>query len=299
MEKLNVFGYSGPRQFLLDTLAENQRKARDFSVRKWAKEMGLSHALLVMLLQGKRPLKVKHGAALAKGLSFTSQESLYFHALLQYDSAQDPEEKSLCSLWLSELNPGKDFKVKELESYLAISHWIYTALLAMTELREFSVDEENIAKRLGKKVTQNEVRAALERLMGLGLITRGSDGRVRSTFEKVTTKSDLKDAGVIKYHQSACDLAKEAIAALEPEKREFQSFSLCIDTEKMPLAKEMMRKFRAQLAKAVGSECGNEVYQANFQFFQLTESQPIPGKDEGVDTEGVKKSIALKGVEKC
>lgn len=286
MEKLNVFSYSSPRQFLLDSLSSKQKESKDFSIRKWAKDMGLSsHALLVMLLQGKRPLRVKHGSFLSKGLSFTSQESLYFQALLQYDSASDPEEKKLCALWLSDISPGKDFKIKEMENFIAISHWLYTTLLAMTELKEFDYSEENIFKSLGKKVTQVEIRAAIERLFGLGLLTKTTDGKIKSTFERVTTKPDLKDAGVIKYHESSSELAKNLISKLPPEKKEFQAFSLCIDSSKIPLAKEMIRKFRAQLAKAVGSEHGDEVFQTNIQFFQLTERQANTAQDEGVDTE--------------
>jgi uncharacterized protein (TIGR02147 family) len=238
-----------------------------------------------MLLQGKRPLRVKHASFLNKGLHFTAQESLFFQALLQYDSAQDPEEKSLCSLWLSELNPGKDFKIREMDSYIAISHWIYTAILSMTELKDFKFTEEAIFKRLGKKISQPEIRAAVERLLSLGLLIK-SNGEIKSTFERVTTKPDLKDAGVIKYHESSSALAKEMVSKLPPEKKEYQAFSLSIDSSKIPLAKEMIRKFRAQLAKAIGSEHGDEVVQVNVQLFQLTECQASnEAKDEGVDTD--------------
>lgn len=278
---------------MLDYVSHKQKESRDFSVRKWAREMGLSsNALLVMLLQGKRPLRVKHATFLSKGLHFTAQESLYFQAMLQYDSALDPEEKKLCSLWLSELSPGKNFKIKEMDSYIAISHWIYTTLLAMTELREFTFTEEKIFKRLNKKATRTDIRAAVERLFSLGLLTRTPDGKIKSTFERVTTKPDLKDAGVIEYHEASSQLAKEMVSKLPPEKKEYQAFSLCIDSKKIPQAKEMLRKFRAQLVKAIGSEQGDEVVQINLQLFQLTESQASDkAKDEGVDTETNQKSF--------
>ena len=58
-----------------------------------------------------------------------------------------------------------------------------------------------------------------------------------------------------------------------------------------PLAKEMIRRFRSQFTSAVGAEGdGDEVYQMNMNFFQLTESPAIKMvEDEGVDTEETKK----------
>jgi uncharacterized protein (TIGR02147 family) len=298
MEALSVFSYSNPRQFLLDSLADRQKKSSGFSVRSWAKEMGLpSHTLLVMLLGGKRPLRVKHASFLAKGLKLSAHETLYLQALLQFDSSTAPEEKQLCELWLSELNPGRTFRVKEMDSFAAISHWLYTAILAMTDLKDFDFNEENIVGRLGGKAKAIEVRGALERLFNLGLLIKTSDGKTKCTYERVTTKNDIRDEGVKKYHQSTSELAKQAVAELPPELREFQSFSLTIDEDKLGLAKEMIRKFRVQLAEAVGSENGNSVYQTNIQFFQLTESPVAKAtEDEGVESGWNQTRIATQEV---
>src|SRR5690349_20163238 len=94
---VSVFDYTNPRQFLLDYFSKSQEKLPDASVRKWAKQMGLpSHSLLVMILQGKRPLKMRHCEFLNKGLEITPQEQLYFQALIQKESAKSLKEKDLC-----------------------------------------------------------------------------------------------------------------------------------------------------------------------------------------------------------
>lgn len=300
METLSVFNYNQPRQFLLDSFNARKRANPAFSVRSWAKEMGVSsHALLVMLLQGKRPLRIKHASFLTKGLSLSAQETLYFQALIQLDSATTPEEKELCCVWLADLNPGKNFRIKEFDEFVSLSHWLYTALLAMTDLKNFTGDEAEVVQLLRGRVAASEVRSALQRLLDMKLLEREKSGRLKCTYKRVTSKNDIIDAGVRKYHRLSSELAIQAVEELPPEKREFQSFSLAVDKKKIPLAKELIRKFRAQFAKAVGSESGNEICQMNIQFFQLTENHAIPdAKDEGVDTESVK-TFSLEGERQC
>ncbi len=79
MEAATVYNYQDPRLYLLDCLERKQKSDSNYSVRRWAKEMGLkSHSLLVMLLQGKRNLRVQHCEFLRKGLNLSKLEKAYF-----------------------------------------------------------------------------------------------------------------------------------------------------------------------------------------------------------------------------
>jgi uncharacterized protein (TIGR02147 family) len=249
--------------------------------------MGLkSHSLLLMLLQGKRPLRVKHASPLARGLELSSAERLYLQALIQFDSAQDLEEKQLCSLWLSDLHPTGLIRTRQLDEFEFISNWIHMAILSLTDSKDFDPAPEAIAKRLGHGVSSQEVRAAIERLKTLKLIEFDESGGFRPSQHQVTTADDVASLGVRKYHKQVMELAAEALETVPLTRREFQSFAISIPDAKVPLAKEMIRKFRSQFAKAMASEAGNDVFQFNVQFFQLTESPAgkIPIEDEGAAT---------------
>lgn len=272
-----------------------QAKEPGLSVRLLATRMGMkSHALLLMLLQGKRPLRVKHASALSKGLELSSQERLYFQALIQLDNATDFEEKQLCNLWLSELHPAQPTRVKELEDFELVSNWLHMAILALSETEGADLTAEGIAQRFPKKTTVAEVRSAIECLKNKGLIESIDAIRFKPTYQRVTTADDIRNEGARKYHRSVMKLAEQALEAVPLNRREFQSFSIGIAEEKVPLAKEMIRKFRAQFVKAMGAEPGNEVYQCNIQFFQLTES-PLRvdrTEDEGVASEWKQKTTS-------
>lgn len=270
MEMKSIYNYNDPRLYLLNSLEKKQEKNPGYSVRKWSKDMGLkSHSLLVMLLQGKRNLRVQHCEFLRKGLNLSKLEESYFQTLIQYQNAQSIEEKKLISTFLSDMNPGHDFKSKEVSEFIVISNWIYMAILAMTELKDFKGTEEEIFYLLGERVSKSEIRSAMIRLMDLELLTWKEGNKLCPTFNKITTRDDVKNDGAREYHRQVLDLAKEALVNDSVEDREFQSFAMAIPKDKIPLAKEMIRKFRAKLSKAVSNN-GDYVYQTSIQFFQLT-----------------------------
>jgi len=65
----SVYQYSNPQKYLLDLLSVWQNEDSSFSVRRWAKKMGLkSHTLLAMILRGQQPLRLKHTEFLFRGL---------------------------------------------------------------------------------------------------------------------------------------------------------------------------------------------------------------------------------------
>lgn len=277
MKTINVYDYQNPRQILLDALAEKQKNKPEFSVRRWAKEMGLStHSLLVMILQGKRPIRVQHTSFLGKGLGFNTNEQMYFQTLVQYENAKNIEEKNLISNFLSDLHPNGDFTCRELDEFEVIANWIHMTILAITQLKNFNGTEKEVYSLLGGKVTLNEIRAAMTRLINLDLLAWTDDGLLKPTCNYVTTKDDISNRGAREYHRQVMGLAKDALEEVPLTNREFQSFTMAVAEDKVPLAKKMIRQFRNKLHKTVSGE-GDNVYQTNIQFFQLT---GCPGKHQ-------------------
>jgi uncharacterized protein (TIGR02147 family) len=273
MNALSVFEYQNPRQFLLDSFARRQKADPSFSVRSLARAMGISHSLLILLLKNKRPLRSKHAPAISRGLRMPAAEQLYLQALIQFEAAATHEDRQVVAVWLADLHPGKSFRSLEFDRFQLVSHWVHMALLSMAELRDFDGTAEQATARLRGKVSLHEVRAAIERLLALGLLQKQADGRLRPTYDSVTSKNDAPDKGACAYHQSVSELARQAVVEQGAQAREFQAFSLATKRDKVPLAKELIRKFRLQFVNAVGvAGDGDDVYQMNIQFFQLTES---------------------------
>lgn len=291
-----IYEYQSARRFVLDAVAEKRKSGEPFSIRRWAKEMGLnSHAHLVMLLSGKRNLTLKHVPALAQGLRLSTPERLYFQAMIQFENAKAPEEKSLFELWLSDLRPRGSLKIREVEEYRLIADWIHMAILAMSGLKNAPLTLAKIHSKLGHRFSRHEILSAIERLLDLGILEE-KDGAYTTHFDRVTTRDDISNRGAREYHKQVARLAIEAVDAQDPLEREFQSLALSVPKGKIPLAKEMIRKFRTQFSQAMAQEKGDEVYQMNLQFFRLTESpsEMVPKEDESAGAEWGRKPMKTK-----
>lgn len=278
MAKIDIFKYKDPRLFLLDSYEKRKVTDPDFSVRKWAKEMGLAgHTLLAMILQGKRNLKIKHTDFFSQWLKLNSKQLRYFKLLIQFANAKTIEEKSHLLSLLSEVNPQGTIDRVDIEQFDVLSNWIHMAIMGMTKLKNFNGTVDEIFYLVKGKKSKFEIRLALERLLRLKLIAYNEDRKIYVTHNYVSTPDDVASKGARAYHRQVMDLAKDALEEIPLERREFQSFVMAIDKDKVDLAKQMIRDFRKELHLAVSGR-GDHIYQTNIQFFQLTE-------DSGLDQE--------------
>jgi len=209
MQGLSVFEYRSAKRFFLDFIEQEKREAPSFSIRKWAKDMGMpGHTLLILIVQGKRSLTLKQIPFLAKGLRLSTPERLYFQALVQLENTKTEEEKELIRSWLIDLNPGEPYQVKEVDEYLVISHWIHMAIIAFSHSQEGLLDISQLIKRFQKKITAIEIHAAFERLKELGLLFWDTNKeRYLPTFQRVTTRDDVLNKGSREYHKQSSRLA--------------------------------------------------------------------------------------------
>lgn len=269
--QISVFQYQSARTYLKDQVTLQKKTDPSFSVRRFARhsEVG-SHALLVMLLNGKRRMTLKQAPAFAKAFQMSSLEHMYFKMLIQLDNATSEEERDLCKLWLNDLNPSPEHKMVEVEHFHLISNWVHMAIITLAKIPGVQLTADSIHGLLGQKVSLPECRQALERLIELELLIQ-KDGQWIPAQTWVRTKDDVANRGAREYHKQVGQLGIQAIEGQSVDEREFQGFALTVPKDKIHLAKEMIRKFRHQLVTTLEAEPGEQVYQCNIQFFRLTE----------------------------
>ena len=279
-----VYQYQNTKQFVLDWLSDRQKSDPSYSLRKCAKEMGISHSLLVLLIGGKRPIKLKHAPALAQAMKLSSHERMYLQAMIEFNQAKSIEQKEMMAQYMASLNPGSNFIVKEIEEFKTISSWLHMALLEATRLKTFDGSDQFLIRYFSPQSPPNETRAAIERLKQIGLLITDQNNKLVACAKQITTKDDISSQAVRKYHKDVSILAQSAVDAQTVQEREFQSFALAIDPQDIPLAKEMIRKFRVQLSQALQKSTASQIYHVNLQFFRLTESHLEKSRqDEGVE----------------
>src|SRR5690242_880031 len=74
-DKENTQGAEGPCAFLRALLLERRRKNPAYSTRAFARDLGMSQALLSLILNGRRPLTMKQVARISILLNLSQEQS--------------------------------------------------------------------------------------------------------------------------------------------------------------------------------------------------------------------------------
>ena len=274
---LNLFQFESAIAYMKARFQYEKDLDPAFSLRKWAKETGFgSHALLFMILNGKRNLTLKHVLVIAQGMKFTSNERLFFQTLIQLDQAKNEEERQLYRLWLNDLVPGRDHHVAKLEHEQVMIDGIHAAIMVMTRIPGFDFTPESIAECFKSRYSLVQIQETLTRLIRLGyLVVR--NGRYQMSADSYSTLPDVPNPSIRKYHQQMARWGAEAIDQQEILDRDFQSLTIAIPRTSVPLAKELLQKFYNQFQTLMMKDQADEVYQLNLHFFRLTDA-PLSDK---------------------
>jgi len=179
-------------------------------------------------------------------------------------------EEILYDLFLNELSPtsNSNYKTKRFNDGDFFSHWIFTTMLALAELKNFKMTPDNIQASLRENVPLEIIQSAFDLLIEKGLMKLHENGTAELKYDFISTENDKKHESVKDYFIQVADLSKNALD-LPLEMREFQSFSLPLSKDKIPLAKEIIRKCRNNLT-SLCSHDSDVVYQMNMTLFPLS-----------------------------
>lgn len=227
-----------------------------YSLRQFAKRLGMPSGRLSELMTGKR--RVTKGLALkiVSGLDLDPETS---KAIVDAASANSSLSHEI------EKRPSRTI---EDETFVAISDWYHFAILSLAETSGFRSDPQWIAERLGVDVTL--IRNAIDRLLFIGLLTlEGST--LRPAQAQIKTRTDLKSLALRKSHRQSLDQAIQALDDIPLELRDITSITMAISLKKVPLAKMIIQDFRQSLSTLLETGPGrDEVYNLNVQLVPVT-----------------------------
>jgi uncharacterized protein (TIGR02147 family) len=258
------------QSFLQGKFFEAQTKNPSYSLRAFAKKIGIVPGAASELLRGHRQASRKMVARIAKKLMLDPQET---HELLKHFPETRKERKTQK---LEQDIVSKDYLKLTADQFHLISEWVHYAILSLIMTNNFRSNPEWMAKRLG--VTPTKVTACLERLERLGLIEKNAKGVFTRTIARIHTPDDVFNVSIQKAHIADMELAKQALQDIPLELRDFTSVSVPTAPELLPDAKKLIRKFREELAHLLSSKPSSEVYQMSVYLYPLT--KPLKGESK-------------------
>ncbi len=281
--QISVYQYANANQFLKDAWAFKKKKNPAFSLRSWAKQMGLKeHTPLHLMLNGKRTVAKKYLPVFVKSLNLNPKEGLFLENLIELGRSKNPFQKEFYLDRLNDLSPKHKIKVCELENFKYLSDPVHMLLRELVDTPGFSEDERWLQKKIRVQTNAPQIRDTLNRLIEMGLLFRDENGKLKKKDGHVSSTKDIENRAIKDYHEKSLDYAKKAIHGQSVEERELNSYLLNINRKNIPLAKQMIRDFIQRFIAKMESSAGSDVetYQLSNQFIALTREANSIKEDE-------------------
>jgi uncharacterized protein (TIGR02147 family) len=259
------------RQHLQEELLGRCRRNPQYSLRAYARALGVNAATLSHILRGTRPLTQKSVLKLGTSLGLSPAELAKFAPARQ--RARTPRPGGTAAP-RSEA-PALQFRQVALDSFAMIADWYHDAILELMRLPDFQSDAKWVSRKLGIRAA--EVHAAIERLARLGFIEIAPDGqwKCREGDDNSTNieSNDLTNGALRRLQAQILALSAKALEQLPRTKRDHTSMCMAMDGRDLAEAKERIRQFRFSLCSFLQRPVArpDQVFQLSVALFPLTQ----------------------------
>lgn len=234
-------------------VSEFKRRKADnsaYSLRAFARQIGLPPGRVSELLSGKRTLTAKSFAKIAERLGLSPRQQAALTGKTDH--------------------PAAAYKLLDDDIFDSIAEWQHFAFLNLMDTANFKSDIPWIAKRLG--ISTAETRDMIQRLHRLGLVAMTGKSLTKPE-SNLMTGNDVPSAALRRSHRQSLEQAVDALESVPIDERDITSMTMAIDPKKLPLAKELIRKFRFDLAALLETGKRTEVYNLNVQLIPVTKKE--------------------------
>jgi uncharacterized protein (TIGR02147 family) len=246
---------------LREKFAEIQRGNPRYSLRSFARKVGVHVGALTYIMNGKRNVSRDLAERIATRLLLDPQQRSellgLFPEKVKYRKAANANEA-----------PESRYLELTASQYKIAAEWEHFAVMSLVNCEDFKSDAEWIAKRIG--ITPTKARQVVERLLQLGLFEMNEVGELTRSDKSFRTPDDVADLSLKKHHDQSLDLAKESLFRDDVSIRDFTTVTMAIDPKKLSMAKERIRKFEDELSDLLESGHRTEVYRLSMQLFPLS-----------------------------
>jgi len=246
---------SNARELLQHEFQKRKGRNPNFSLRAFARWLGLSPAQLSQMMTGKRPVTLKSMKKIGARLGLSpSEKKTFLSAMLKTEGLLETEQ---------------DFKFLKMEEdqFRLISDWYHFAILALTRVKGAIPDPRWIARRLG--IGADEANQALLRMVRMGIIE--THPHFRQIGSPVEVVSETPSSAIRKYHKQSLNMAIEKVDLVPVHLRQLQSLSIPVNPRNLPAYRKLIDDFLAQASELAESQAGSEIYQLNVQLFPVTQ----------------------------
>ncbi len=255
------------QDFLLEEFRSRRSRNPHYSLRAFARDIGMPASKLSQNLRGLCGISVAKAEKIAAKLQMRDDERQLFLAMVESQHARSRVARQQASVALQKIREEKINEIS-LEKFAAVRDWYHMAILEMTDIKGFRSDVSWIADRLGLPVEL--VKEAVVRLRNLELLNVEQDPWVQ-THRDLELPSGVPSRTIREHHKQVLTKAIVALDEVPVERREYSSHTFAIDSSSLSEMKNQLREFQRRVAKLSQQGEKNSVFILSMQLFPIME----------------------------
>ncbi len=222
-----------------------------FSLRAFAKKIGLASGTLTVLLNQKKQWNIspKRAAEIVNklNLSQSAKNSLLVKMGLDPVIASRPMESA---------------------DYPILLDWTYQPILMFFSLPLEKRDPKRIAEAMG--LDEEKVNSVVRDALARGLLVKNSQGQIERPEELLATSDGPPSEIIREHHKINLKTATRSLCEQLPESRDFTSFTFTGDANKLKLLTEEIRNLYRKASLIMdGQSDNNKVFRLSVQLFAM------------------------------
>lgn len=245
------------------------KKNHKYSLRAFARDMGVPSSNLSNLLKNRRGLSLETAEKITTKLRFDDRTAQLFLSLVAAKNSRSELARKKANQDLVAIETTESFTPLELDRFEIIKNWYHFAILELVQLQDFQDSTNWIAKRLG--ILPQEAGEALSRLVRCGMLTRKS-GKLIKAKDFVATPCGTPSKVIRDFHRQILQKAGTSMETTPIEKRSNSATTMSVDSAKLPEAIKALREFRRKFCREQSAAKNKDrVYCLSIHFFPLDE----------------------------
>lgn len=257
------------QDFLLEEFKARRARNPNYSLRAFARDLGMPASKLSQNLRGLCGISVAKAETIADKLAMREDDRQLFLALVESQHARSRVARQQAVSALEHIRRDRMAELG-LEKFSIIRDWYHMAILEMTEITTFRPDVNYMASRLDLPV--EIVKDAVARLTELGLLKTDTP-RWEQTSVDLEMPSGAPSRAVREHHKQLLTKAIVAVDEVAAEEREYSSQTFAIAKSAIPELKNLIREFQRKTARLSQGAAKDEVYALTIQLFPLLEKE--------------------------
>jgi uncharacterized protein (TIGR02147 family) len=258
----SIFDAATVNDFLRRELDRRLGSNPRYSMRAFARHLGMSPGELSEVLREKRPISARACQKVARALDLSPAE--FKHLLVLATTTGHSANRANEAVPLkTALQTAQIHRLNE-DRFRLVSDWWCLAILNLLDLDEIKWTSTEIADRFGISVLQ--AQSAMDRLERLSLVKKQFGDRAVPTNDFVEHLSEVSSEAIRRYHRSLLEKAIEALDTHDREQRDVTGIGFAIDRRELKAIAHEISEFQDQLIAKYGRKRRGRKFDSVYQF---------------------------------